>query len=169
VFVVRTPVFRRPPPVAPEVEVRAPVRRVPIPDPTPDELEPIRPLTVEEVVVPVSTADVIAIPDAPPPLVEDSGPYVVGGKVSAPVKLYAPAPRYPEIARRVRREGTVVVQAVIDRDGRVTRLQALKEEPFGLTEAALEAVAEWRFEPGRLAGSPVDVLYNLSVSFRLQR
>lgn len=168
VFVVRTPVFRRPPPVVPEVEVRAPVRRVPVPDPTPDELEPIRPFTVEEVVVPIPTADVIAIPDGPPPPVDDSTTYVVGGEVSAPVKIFAPPPRYPEIARRARQQGVVIVQAVIDREGRVTDLRAVKQLPYGLTEAALQAVAEWRFEPGRLRGRPVDVLYHLNVTFRLQ-
>jgi protein TonB len=167
VFVVRTPVFRRPP-VTPEVPVEAPVRRVPVPDPTPDDPEPIRPLTVEEVVLPIPAGDFIPIPDGPPPAAVDPGPYVVGGAVSAPVKLVAPPPLYPELARRARREGLVVVQAVIDREGRVTRLRAVKEEPLGLTEAALAAVREWRFAPGRLNGEPVDVLYSLTVNFRLQ-
>ncbi len=102
-------------------------------------------------------------PTAPCP-----GPFQVGGDVSAPLKISAPSPQYTEQARQARIQGVVIVQAIIDCAGFVTDINVLKELPMGLTEAAVEAISQWRFEPARLNGSPVSVYYNLTVNFRLQ-
>ena len=161
------PILIKPPAPAPPRE--APIRRhrrVPVPDPTPHLPEPIE-LPVE-LAAPIVVPDppLIGIPEAPPPIPEPS-PLRVGGDVAAPVKLFAPPPRYPEIARRAREQGLVVVEAVIDETGAVTRARILTGLRFGLDEAALEAIERWRFEPATLNGKPVAVLYNLTVNFRL--
>ena len=97
-----------------------------------------------------------------------SGPRFVGGDVKPPVRVEGPPPSYTEEARKERVQGVVIVQAVIDESGRVTGMKVLKELPLGLTEAATDAIARWRFEPARdAAGEPVSVFYNLTINFRL--
>ena len=141
-------------------------RIVAIPDPTPDEPEPIRPAQVIEPEIELPTDVIIEIPEGPPP-VEPTGPVPVGGDVTAPVKVHTPKPRYTEIARKVQVEGLVIVQAVIDKQGRVVDVEVLKGLPMGLDQAAVDAVRQWRFEPATLNGKPVDVYYSLSVTFTL--
>ena len=46
-------------------------------------------------------------------------------------------------------------------------MQVLKPLPFGLDQAAVEAVKKWKFKPGTLNGQPVDVIFNLTVNFKL--
>jgi periplasmic protein TonB len=74
-------------------------------------------------------------------------------------------PRYTEQARRVRLEGTVVLAAVVDERGQLVELRALKALPLGLTEAALDAVRQWRFRPATLLGKPVRAAFNLTINF----
>ncbi len=64
-------------------------------------------------------------------------------------------------------EGKVIVEATIDATGNVTRVRVIQSLPLGLTQAAVDAVKTWRFEPATYSGKPVPVLYNLTVYFRL--
>lgn len=89
--------------------------------------------------------------------------------VVAPVKISAPAPKYPPSAQYAKLEGQVVIQAIVDQTGQVHCGRPLKALPQGLTEAALEAVSRWRFKPAELEGRPVKVYYNLTVNFSLQK
>jgi len=89
--------------------------------------------------------------------------------VIRPVLLDGPQPRYTETARRAGVQGTVVVEAIIDEQGRVTNASILKALPMGLDQAAVEAVKSWRFKPATLAGRAVKVFYTLTVHFSLQR
>lgn len=75
---------------------------------------------------------------------------------------------YPEAARRIGAEGTVFVQFVVDESGRVVEPQALRVNNAILAEAALKAVRESRFEPGRQRGRPVRVRITLPVRFVLR-
>ncbi len=167
VFVVRTPRFEPPPPREQRQIPEPHALRVPVPDPTPDDPEPLAP--PRRVVVPVvldATDLVLDLPEAPPDR-RPTGPLRVGGDVLPPVKRHAPPPRYPEIARAARIEGTVELEAVIDATGSVTELRVIKGLPLGLDQAALDAVRRWRFEPATYDGRPVAVLYNLTIHFRL--
>lgn len=96
------------------------------------------------------------------------GPIHVGGDVTAPVAISKPQPAYTETARKVRTQGVVILQAVIDRQGKVTSAKVLKGLPMGLSENAVETVKTWEFKPATLNGRPVEVYYNLTVNFRLQ-
>lgn len=160
-----------PPPEPREPPPEERVRSVPIPMPeVPEMVEPVeRPVEIAPIEAPtVRLADLppIAIPDAPPAPPAD-GPLEVGGAVSAPVKIQAPLPRYTELARRARIQGTVVVRATIDADGTVRDVEVIKGLPMGLTESAIAAVRQWTFEPARLNGRPVDVYFDLKVTFGL--
>ncbi|HYK91241.1 MAG TPA: energy transducer TonB [Acidobacteriota bacterium] len=96
------------------------------------------------------------------------GPYVVGGGVKAPVAIYQPLPAYTEEARKARAEGIVLIQAIIRRDGSVDSFKVLRGLGYGLDESAINTIAtKWRFKPGTLNGTPVDVQANIEVSFRL--
>jgi protein TonB len=170
-FVVRRYVYRPPEPPPPErvVERKRTARTIPVPERLLEE-EPIREverqLPIPEVDLP--DLDWVEIPETPEPVEEvPDGPIPVGGKVRAPVKIHAPEPRYPELARRNRVEGQVLLQAVIDREGRVKRVRVLQPQPMGLSEAAVAAVEQWRFEPATLQGKPVEVYLSLMITFSL--
>lgn len=167
---VLQPVRFKPPP--PKVEQPLPRRRerlVPVPDPTPDEPEPLRNFELE---APPETdldlGDIVFDPPAPPPPLPVSEPLRVGGEVLAPVKLSGPPPAYTELARRARIQGTVVLDAVIDREGDVTDVQVVEPLPMGLTESAVEALYQWHFRPGTLHGEAVPVRFLLRVEFGIQ-
>lgn len=91
----------------------------------------------------------------------------VGGDVKAPVVINRIEPIYPEEARKARITGIVIVRAVISRDGVVKDVQVLKPLPFGLDQAAVDAVKQWTFKPATLEGKPVDVYFNLTINFKL--
>jgi len=76
-------------------------------------------------------------------------------------------PQYPEVARKARISGIVIVECTISKNGDVTDVHVLKPLPFGLDQAAVDAVRRWKFRPGTLNGQPVDVLFNLTVNFKL--
>ena len=92
-------------------------------------------------------------------------PLRVGGDVKAPVVIERVEPAYPPEAAKARIAGIVIIEAIIDETGRVTDERVLKDLPFGLGDAAVAAVKQWRFRPGTLNGRPVPVLFNLTVSF----
>jgi periplasmic protein TonB len=95
------------------------------------------------------------------------GPYVVGGSVTAPQLIYDPEPEYSEEARKQKYQGTVVLRVIVGEDGRPRDVRIASSLGMGLDEKALEAVRQWRFEPGRMNGRPVAVLVNVQVNFRL--
>lgn len=77
-------------------------------------------------------------------------------------------PHYPEIAVRMGIQGTVVIKALISRDGTVERPQVLSGQAF-LAAAAMDAVKEWRYRPYYLNGQPVEVETQITVNFVLNR
>ncbi len=174
IYVLQQPRFKPPPP--PAGKTKPPEKRtkkIPIPDPTPDEPEP---LVDPEIVVPeieLPDVDVVdfGIPDAPPgygSFGDGEGPFNVGGDIRAPVKIHDPQPGYTEEARMARIQGVVLLRTVIDPEGNVTRLEVLKGLTLGLTESALETVKQWKFKPATRNGRPVAVYYHLSINFSIQ-
>jgi protein TonB len=76
-------------------------------------------------------------------------------------------PIYPKIAQMAHVEGTVLLTAVIDTQGRVTQLRTLSGHPL-LIAAAVNAVQQWRYKPYILNGQAVEVETQVSVVFTLQ-
>jgi TonB family protein len=76
-------------------------------------------------------------------------------------------PRYPIMARRSNVAGAVVVRGIVRRDGTIDNVEIIKDLPFGLGEAAREAVQQWHFRPASYRGEPIDVYYTVTVNFRL--
>ena len=77
-------------------------------------------------------------------------------------------PEYPPLAKQARVEGTVVLRAVIDRQGKIENLQVLSGHPM-LVAAAFEAVQQWRYRPYHLDEQPVEVETLITVHFMLSR
>ncbi len=77
-------------------------------------------------------------------------------------------PEYPEIARKARIEGTVILEAVIEKDGSVGEVRILKSLNPLLDQAAVRAAKQWRFEPGKINGKPVRAYFILTVVFKIQ-
>jgi periplasmic protein TonB len=77
-------------------------------------------------------------------------------------------PRYPVIARQLGLEGTVVIKALISRDGNIEQAEAISGQPF-LVPEALAAVRQWKYKPYFLNGQPVEVETQVIVKFSLNR
>ncbi len=75
-----------------------------------------------------------------------------------------PKPVYPHMAIVARIQGTVRLEAAIGTDGRIQNLQLISGHPL-LVEAAMQAVAQWRYQPTLLNGEPVEVLTEIEVKF----
>ena len=80
------------------------------------------------------------------------------------------SPKYPDLARKAKIEGQVILQALIDSDGTVKEAQILKSPgaKFGFDEEAINAIKQWRYKPGLQNGRPVAVYFTVIVTFRLE-
>jgi TonB family protein len=97
---------------------------------------------------------------------EPTPAYRIGGDVKAPVLISRVEPVYPAEAREHGVSGLVIVEAVIDRRGKVRDVKVIKPLPFGVDRAAADAVKQWKFSPGTRNGEPVDVFGILTVQFK---
>nr|BCX00948.1 MAG: hypothetical protein KatS3mg041_0994 [Bacteroidota bacterium] len=126
-----------------------------------------------------TAVDRLSPPEAapPPPPVESSSraeepevfvvveepPEIIGG-----VERLQQLIRYPELARKAGIEGLVIVEVLVDPEGRPHNPQIIKRAGGGLDEAAVEAVMQLTFKPGRQRGKPVWVRFAIPVRFRLR-
>jgi periplasmic protein TonB len=69
---------------------------------------------------------------------------------------------------KARLQGTVLLHAVISKEGRIENLQLIEGHPM-LVEAAINAVRQWQYKPYLLSGEPVEVETTVSVNFHLDR
>ncbi len=152
---------RPPPPPKPAIPIAAPSEDV-----------------LKDVNIASTELDVNADVGAPPPpppkedkkveeptyfvAVEDM-PEPIGGIAAIQSKII-----YPEIAKRAGVEGRVYVLAFVNKDGDVTKAKVLKGIGAGCDEAALKAVEETKFKPGKQRGKPVNVQVSIPVVFKLQ-
>jgi len=130
-----------------------------------------------------TTADDAASGDPPVISTEQDGSATLGGVLSAktslpefsgPVSqgvsggrlLHHIAPVYPAQAKSMRVEGRVVLNAMVSEDGRVGQLKVV-EGPSLLTDAAVEAVKHWRYEPFLLDGKAIKRETTITIDFRL--
>ena len=141
--------------------------KIPMPDPDPDDIEIYVEDEVVEPVIDLPPDVFLAIPAEPSETPAPTGPIRVSADFKAPKKIHFVQPMYTEIARKARIEGVVIVEAVIDRNGLVRDTTVLKGLPLGLTENAVKAVRQWRFEQPVMNGKPVDIIFVLTVHFRL--
>lgn len=79
----------------------------------------------------------------------------------------SPHPGYPIQSRRLGEEGEVLLRVLVSSQGSPKQVELLRSSGFPrLDEAAREAVAKWRFIPGRLGGVAVEAWIEVPVTFR---
>jgi len=91
--------------------------------------------------------------------------YRPGGSVAPPRVLTQVKPTYTNEALERRIQGTVALELVVRADGHPTDILVIRSLDAGLDLQAIIAAREWRFEPGRLAGKPVDVQVVVMMDF----
>jgi len=151
---------RPPPPPKPPIPIEAPSDDV-----------------LEDIEIASTEIDINAQIDAPPPPKEEKKveeeptyfvaveemPEPIGGIQAIQSKII-----YPEIAKRAGVEGKVYVLAFVNETGEVTNAKILKGLGAGLDEAALNAVKQTKFKPGKQRGKPVKVQVSIPIVFKLQ-
>ncbi|HLM58629.1 MAG TPA: energy transducer TonB [Pyrinomonadaceae bacterium] len=121
---------------------------------------------VEVVVAPAPPTALIA-PQMPPQVEQPSRRMLVKGGVLNGKAISKPTPAYPPIAKAARASGTVVVQIIVDEEGKVESASAVSGHPL-LQQASVVAARGARFSPTYLSGQPVKVSGVITYNFVLQ-
>jgi TonB family protein len=160
------PLTDKPPP--PKVEVAQPTAAAPVP--VPDAEAPPEQQIASQEDLAMSTGSMSADGDqqiqvAPPSDDEPKfGDYVYYEEL--PELITKVNPVYPEMAREANVDGTVMIQALVGKDGRVHDTRVVKSIPL-LDKSAEDAVKQWVFKPALANNKPVAVWVGVPVRFNL--
>lgn len=152
------------------------------PKPRPKRKIKRRPRPRPVVTEPVETKTIMAQPVAPPPppssaprratgrgTGSQTGPHVADfGSATGPAFLRRVIPVYPEQARRLGREGRVILRLTIDARGNLLKVEVLKAAGFGFDEAAVAAIKRSSFRPATVKGQAVASIARLPIRFVLR-
>jgi len=95
------------------------------------------------------------------------GPVEVKRNINYPKKIKHFQPIYPSGAIQARVEGTVVVEAIIGKDGKIKSAKIIKSVPL-LDSAALEAVKKWEYTPMIIDGEAKEIPLTVTINFKLK-
>lgn len=161
-----------PPPPAPQPTPKPQpvVRQTPRPQPTPLPVAVADPAPSDH--APIVPAPVPTAPAEPSPAqakpVEPAVPAVQLPSSTADY-LNNPAPAYPPLSRRLGEQGRVVVRVLIGTDGTASQAEIRSSSGFErLDQAALQTVLKWRYVPGKRAGVPEAMWFNVPINFVLE-
>jgi protein TonB len=90
------------------------------------------------------------------------------GDNGSPAFIHQEIPVYPILARRLGKEGKVLLKLLIDTNGKLQKIEVVEPAGFGFTEAAVEAVKKSTYAPGYRNGEKVSTKALLPVRFQLQ-
>lgn len=93
--------------------------------------------------------------------------YKIGDGVSSPKVISKVDPDYTKEARDAKIEGTVVLETEIHTDGRAHNTRVVRSLYPGLDHNAIDAISQWKFEPGKKDGQPVAVRATIEVNYKL--
>ncbi|HEX3570589.1 MAG TPA: TonB family protein [Acidobacteriaceae bacterium] len=119
-----------------------------------------------------NSAEANGAPPPPPPQQPGvappapNGPIRVSSSIAQNQVLKQVQPMYPPDARAAGIQGTVMLKAVISKDGSVGKLTVVSG-PKELMQSAIEAVSQWKYKPYLLNGQPVDVETTINVNYSL--
>jgi protein TonB len=90
--------------------------------------------------------------------------------VSLPRVIHEVKAEYPPAALKAKIEGAVFLSAVAEVDGSAGRIAIVRslDAEYGIDQAAMDALAQWRFEPGQKDGQAVPVEIEIEMRFRLK-
>ena len=171
-----------PPPPAPPTPVAAPTPPKPRPRPIPQPQPQPQPQPVAEP-EPMPLAPVV--PPAPPAPPARPEPIVAAAPPPAPPAppappridlpssnadyLRNPPPPYPPMSKRLGEQGRVVVRAFIQLDGTASRAEVQRSSGYERRDqTAVQTVLRWRYVPGKRAGVPEAMWFNIPINFVLE-
>lgn len=167
-----------PPPPAPPKPVAAPTppkpKPRPVPQPQPQPVAAPEPMPLAPVVPPAPPA-----PPAPPEPIVAAAPPPAPPAPPAPPRIDLPSsnadylrnppPPYPPMSKRLGEQGRVVVRAFIQLDGTASRAEVQRSSGFErLDQTAVQTVLRWRYVPGKRAGVPEAMWFNIPINFVLE-
>ena len=101
------------------------------------------------------------------PLTSNATPRPIGGDVKNARLISSVNPVYPAIAKAHHVSGDVKIDALVDATGRVSNMTMISGMPQ-LQTAAMDALRQWKYEPGQLNGKPVAMHVTVTIQFKLQ-
>ncbi len=126
----------------------------------------------DEVLMPTAPSTNKALLQPPAPTISET-PEILNdvefGSSIGPRFIHREVPVYPLIARRLGKEGRVLLRLTIDEKGILLDIEVVEGAGFGLTQAAIDAVKKSTFEPAKRDGRPVLSKALLPVKFTLRR
>jgi len=135
------------------------------PPPAPAEPEETTPAEIEQQPEPI-TEPIAAQPTEAPPL-ETVMTEVVPPRVDA-YQHNNPPPKYPRLSKRLREEGTVLVQLLINKNGTVNEVEIKVSSGYPrLDKAAMKAVKQWRYTPASQGNKTIAYRYEQPVHFSM--
>ncbi|MCW8822991.1 MAG: energy transducer TonB [Ignavibacteriaceae bacterium] len=131
--------------------------------------------TPDDIILPnIDDIEPVPLPDKPPAqpkIIDDENIFEAVEEMPAPIggiKAIQEKLHFTEIAKRADIEGTVFIQAVIDKNGNVAEANVLKGLGAGLDDVAMNAVKSTKFVPGKQRGRPVNVKIVIPIKFVLK-
>lgn len=115
----------------------------------------------------VARTDDTTSKDQKPAKADPDPVYQPGGDVTRPKLLHSVEPAFSGKSNEAFVEGTVTVSAVVTKKGALSDMQVVKGLSAAQNRSALDALKEWRFEPGTKGGKPVSVRVKIQVDFHL--
>lgn len=159
----------KPTPPVPQKQAPPQILAVETTTPTPNAPAPVAIAPAAPITAPSVPVAVVASP-APMPVTAPPPP---SGKVVLPMSegdyLSNPKPPFPAMSKRMGEQGSVKVRIYIGADGLPKKAELQKSSGFErLDKAALDAVMQWRYIPGKRGGVPEDLWMSTTVSFILE-
>ena len=170
-----------PQPAAPQAQPKPRLRPGPQTQAQPQMQTPPQPGPVAVATAPSENTPLVAAP-APSPASAAAAPPATGSQPQSTTQLAAavalpssdadylnnPPPAYPRMSRRMGEQGTVLVRVFISTGGRAEKAELRTSSGYPrLDEAALETVKRWRYLPGKRAGVPEAMWFNVPIQFVL--
>jgi protein TonB len=87
--------------------------------------------------------------------------------VTRPVAVEHRPPVYPQRWRGEAVQGTVEVRGIVHRDGSFEVVEVVRSDDEAFTRTVLETLADWRYQPATVNGTPVAVYYTITLSFNV--
>jgi TonB family protein len=116
------------------------------------------------------TIDVVGNSPSAKPTAVAPGRLKMGGQVQATKLVHMVRPEYPPQMKAQGVEGTVLMRAVIGREGQVLNLEVMNTDVHpDLVQSAKEAVSQWRYQPTLLNGEPVEIITEITVNYTLAK
>jgi TonB family protein len=96
------------------------------------------------------------------------GPANKGGQIEMPKLLKMVPPAYPPDSKAAGLEGSVVLQLVITMEGSPVSMKVISSPAGDMSQAAMDAVKNWKWVPAKLNGEPVEVVSDVTINFTLK-